>query len=140
MLSGKLPCGARWGEETMIKRLTDEPTKLAEARPDLSFPAGLQPVLDAALARTPTERYQTVAKFAADVAAVTGRPTTSAVPATQEKTQLLDPTGGGATQRTSAKKAAPEKKRPLIPPAIGGVVILAGGRPCGALHRGNHAR
>jgi len=139
MLSGKLPFEATSVQETMIKRLTDEPTKLAEARPDLSFPAGLQPVLDAALARTPTERYQTVAKFAADVAAVTGRPTASVVPATQKKTQLLDPTGGGATQRMSAKKAAPEKKRSLIPAAIGVVVILAGGGAWVALNGGNKA-
>ncbi len=139
MLSGKLPFEATSVQETMIKRLTDEPTKLAEARPDLSFPAGLQPVLDAALARTPTERYQTVAKFAADVAAVTGRPTTSAVPATQEKTQLLDPTGGGATQRMSAKMAAPERKRSLIPAAIGVVVVLAGGGAWVALNGGNKA-
>jgi serine/threonine protein kinase len=139
MLSGKLPFEATSVQETMIKRLTDEPTKLAEARPDLSFPAGLQPVLDAALARTPTERYQTVAKFAADVAAVTGRPTASAVPATQEKTQLLDPTGGGATQRMSAKTAAPEKKRSLIPAAISVVVILAGGGAWVALNGGSKA-
>src|SRR5438046_2845066 len=83
----------------------------ADARPDLSLPPGLQPVLDTALARTPTERYQSVAKFAADVAAVTGRPTASAVPHTRSmgdtegKTQLLDTTAGGATQRISAQQA-----------------------------------
>jgi len=76
MLIGKLPFEATSVQETMIKRLTDEPITLAAARPDLSFPAGLQPVLDTALARTPQERYQSVAKFAADVAAVTGRPST----------------------------------------------------------------
>src|SRR3989449_7454097 len=104
MLIGKLPFEATSVQETMIKRLTDEPTKLAEARPDLSFPPGLQPGLDTALARTPMERYQTVAKFAADVAAVTGQPTAGAVPATQEKTQPLDATAG-PTQRMAAKKA-----------------------------------
>jgi len=139
MLSGKLPFEATSVQETMIKRLTDEPTKLAEARPDLSFPPGLQPVLDTALARTPTERYQTVAKFAADIAAVTGRPTASAVPATQEKTQLIDTTGGGATQRISATKAAPAKKRSLVPAAIGVVVVLAGGGAWVALNGGSKA-
>src|SRR5438093_565528 len=83
MLTGKVPFEAATVQETMIKRLTDEPTKLAEARPDLTFPPGLQPVLDTALARSPVERYQSVAKFAADVAAVTGRPTASAVPHTR---------------------------------------------------------
>src|SRR5216110_950813 len=145
MLSGKLPFEATTVQETMIKRLTDEPTKLAEARPDLSFPAGLQPVLDTALARTPTERYQTVAKFAADVAAVTGRPTAGAVPATQEKTQLIDPTAGGVTQRISAKRPpptappVPARKRSLIPIVAGVVVILAGGGAWVVLNGGNKA-
>ena len=144
MLSGKLPFEATSVQETMIKRLTDEPTKLAEARPDLSFPPGLQPVLDTALARTPTERYQTVAKFAADVGAVTGRPAASAVPHTRSmadtegKTQLLDTTAGGATQRIPATQA-PGKKRSLVPAAIGVVVILAGGGAWVALNGGSKA-
>jgi len=145
MLIGKLPFEATSVQETMIKRLTDEPITLAKARPDLSFPAGLQPVLDTALARTPQERYQSVAKFAADVAAVTGRPSTGAVPHTRsigdedEKTQLLDTTAG-ATQRISAKRAAPAaRKRSLIPVVAGAVVILAGGGAWVALSGGNKA-
>ena len=138
MLSGKLPFEATTVQETMIKRLTDEPTKLAEARPDLSFPPGLQPVLDTALARTPMERYQSVAKFAADVAAITGRGAGHAVPQTRAgiadtegKTQLLDTSlTGGPTTRISAKRApapAPQaRKRGLMPVAIGIVVLLAG--------------
>ena len=74
MLSGKLPFEATTVQETMIKRLTEEPAKLTDVRPDLVFPPGLQAVLDSALTRTPAQRYQSVAKFAADVAAVTGRP------------------------------------------------------------------
>jgi hypothetical protein len=99
-------------------------------------------VLDTALARTPAERYQTVAKFAGDVAAVTGRPAVGAVPATQEKTQLLDGTGGGVTQRISAKQppppAPPEpvKKRSLVPAAIAAVVVLGAGGAWVALKGG----
>src|SRR5437016_209358 len=136
MLIGKLPFEATSVQETMIKRLTDEPIKLAEARPDLSFPAGLQPVLDTALARTPMERYQSVAKFAADVAAVTGRPTTGAVPRThskgdaEAKTQLLAPISAAAASR---------KKRSLIPVVAGVVVILAGGGAWMALNGGSKA-
>jgi hypothetical protein len=138
MLSGKLPFEATTVQETMIKRLTDEPTKLAEARPDLSFPPGLQPVLDTALARTPMERYQSVAKFAADIAAITGRPGGHAVPQTrggtadtEGKTQLLDPSlGGGPTTRISAKRPpAPvrlPRKRSVMPVAVGLGVLLAG--------------
>src|SRR6059036_4271850 len=69
-LTGKLPFEATTVQETMIKRLTDEPVKLAAARPDLQFPTGLQETLDAALARSPVDRYQSAAKFAADAGAV----------------------------------------------------------------------
>jgi len=123
MLIGKLPFEATSVQETMIKRLTDEPTKLAEARPDLSFPAGLQAVLDTALACTPIKRYQTVSKFAADVAAITGQPSSAAVPHTRSrgdtegKTQLIVPP---LAQRSGLSGAsAPRKKRSLIPATIG---------------------
>ncbi len=145
MLTGGLPFQATSVQETMIKRLTDEPVKLAEARPDLSFPAGLQPVLDTALARTPMERYQTVTKFAADVAAVTGRPVEGAVPHTRSrgdiegKTQLLDSTGGGPTKRISAQKPVPVKKRSLVPIVAGVVVVLGGGGVWVMLNGGSKA-
>jgi len=145
MLTGGLPFQATSVQETMIKRLTDEPKALAAARPDLSFPAGLQPVLDTALARTPMERYQTVTKFAADVAAVTGRPVEGAVPHTRSrgdtegKTQLLDSTGGGPTKRISAQKPVPVKKRSLVPIVAGVVVVLGGGGVWVMLNGGNKA-
>jgi serine/threonine-protein kinase len=120
MLTGKLPFDATTAQEIMVKRLTDEPLKLAAARPDLSFPPGLQQVLDTALARTPAERYQSVAKFAADVAAVTGRPAARSVPATEAKTELLD--AAGATQLIPAKK-----RSPLVPIAAAAIVVLAVG-------------
>ena len=143
-LTGGLPFQATSVQETMIKRLTDEPAKLAAARPDLSFPAGLQTVLDTALARTPAERYQTVVKFAADVAAVTGRTTTGALPHTRSlgdadaKTQLLDTSG--ATQRISPKKVTPVKKRSLVPALVGVVVILGAGGAWVALNGGSKDR
>src|SRR6059036_3017622 len=70
MLTGKLPFQATSVQETMIKRLTDDPATLVTARPDLRFPPGLQETLDAALARSPVDRYQSAAKFAADAGAV----------------------------------------------------------------------
>jgi serine/threonine protein kinase len=141
MLSGKLPFEATTVQETMIKRLTDEPLKLAEARPDLSFPPGLQPVIDTALVRTPTERYQSVAKFAADVAAVTGRPEARSVPPTEAKTQLLDPAAATPTTRISAqvRGPSPSRKRSLVPVALGLVVVLVGGGAWAVLSGGNKA-
>ena len=131
-LTGKLPFEATTVQETMIKRLTDEPVKLAEARPDLQFPTGLQETLDAALTRNPVERYQSAAKFAADVAAVVGlqRGRGTPIPVTREsgsddKTQLLD----------TAKAA---KRRSPVPIVVGAVVVLAGGGAAVTLLGGGH--
>jgi serine/threonine-protein kinase len=149
MLAGKLPFEATTVQETMIKRLTDEPTTLAASRPDLTFPAGLQAVLDTALTRTPADRYQTVAKFADDVASVTGvgRGATSGVPQTRAgitdpdgKTQLLD-ASAGLTQRidriSATRAPAPAaKKRSMVPVAVGVVVVLAAGGAWVALSGG----
>src|SRR5256712_527743 len=127
-LTGKLPFEATTVQETMIKRLTDEPVKLAAARPDLQFPTGLQETLDAALARSPVDRYQSAAKFAADAGAVLGlgrgAGAGAPIPATRadgdEKTQLLD--------RVATKGV---KRRSLTPAVIGAVVGLGGGRARG---------
>jgi serine/threonine-protein kinase len=129
MLTGHLPFQADTVQETMIKRLTDEPKKLAEVRPDLQFPSGLQPVLDAALTRTPGERYQTVAKFAEDVLGVVQlvRATRGGVaPATREvvegRTQLLD---SHETKAQASRRAPPPKaKRSLVPVVVGVIAVL----------------
>ena len=141
MLTGKLPFEATTVQETMIKRLTDAPTTLADARPDLSFPPGLQPILDTALARTPAERYQSVAKFAADIGAITGRPGTGSVPHTrgdaEAKTQLLDASAATPTTRISARQAAPaHQKRSLIPAALLVVAVVGVGGAWMALKGG----
>jgi eukaryotic-like serine/threonine-protein kinase len=135
MLTGELPFQADSVQETMIKRLTDEPAKLAEVRPDLAFPDGLQQVLDAALARTPAERYQTVAKFADDVVAVAGLVggTRGMAPATrvdiEGKTQLMDSreTKAQAAKRAPAgrtQQVAPKRRSSLVPIVIGVVAVL----------------
>ena len=145
MLTGELPFRADTVQETMIKRLTDEPAPLAVTRPDLSFPPGLQEVLDNALTRTPVDRYQTVAKFSQDVASVAGVGSeTAAVPATRagasDKTQLLDTSAtkamaakGGAK---AAPAAAPARKRSLMPMVGGAVAVLAlGGGAWAVFHK-----
>jgi len=127
MLTGELPFQADSVQEMMVKRLTDDPATLAATRPDLTFPDGLQQILDAALARTPAERYQTVAKFADDVVAVAGlaRGTRGVAPATRAdiegKTQLLD---SRETKAQAAKRAPARKQRSLVPIIVGAVVVL----------------
>jgi hypothetical protein len=127
MLTGQLPFQADSVQETMIKRLTDDPERLAAARPDLAFPDGLQEVLDTALARTPATRYQSVAKFAEDTAAVAQlrRGTRgAAAPATraeiEAKTQVID------SHETKAMRAGGGrgKKRSFVPLFVGVVVVL----------------
>src|SRR3989454_43700 len=129
MLTGKLPFQATSVQETMIKRLTDDPATLVTARPDLRFPPGLQETLDAALARGPTERYQSAAKFANDVAGVVGLERrgglVTPLPATrdhaEEKTQLLEP----------APPLPPPQRRSLVPIIAGAVGGLGGAGPAG---------
>ncbi|HSR92437.1 MAG TPA: serine/threonine-protein kinase [Gemmatimonadales bacterium] len=71
MITGKLPFEADTAQETMIKRLTDEPLPLALARPDLRFPALLQTVLNRSLTRSPADRYATAVEFGRDLATAT---------------------------------------------------------------------
>ncbi len=140
MLTGKLPFEATSVQETMIKRLTDEPTKLALARPDLAFPPKLQGVLDRALARTPNERYQSVSEFAADVGKAIGA--TAAAPAmdTEGRTQVI-----GAAEKTKIAEAVPatrvaaagkEKKSLMVPVAVGIAVVALGGGAWAVFGRG----
>ncbi|MBY0421824.1 MAG: hypothetical protein K2Q06_05930, partial [Parvularculaceae bacterium] len=65
-LTGKLPFPSNSAQEAMIMRLTDLPKRLDEMRPDVAWPAELQAVLDKALARDVTERYQSAAEFGRD--------------------------------------------------------------------------
>jgi serine/threonine-protein kinase len=127
MLTGALPFTASSAQETMIKRLTDDPATLADARPDLRFPAGLQETLTAALTRSPVDRYQSAAKFANDVAALLGvqrdsraSPWPATRPAAEAKTETLRP-------------GAPARKRSLVPIVVGAVVVLGGAGAAAAL-------
>lgn len=122
-LSGRLPFTATTVQETMVKRLTDEPTSLAAARPDLTFPPGLEQALATALARRPADRYQSAAKFGADVAAVVGLTAGAErvpLPATRAdadgKTQLID------APRPEALSLP--RRRSLVPAALGAVVVV----------------
>jgi len=137
-LTGVLPFQADSAQETMIKRLTDEPMQLAEARPDIVFPPALQAVLDKALARMPSERYANATQFGNDAeAAVAGlEPAVAAAPIAAAATQLMDaeaalkaiPTKQKAPPPTAVAPAAPPAKRfPMVPVlgGVGGVAVLA---------------
>ncbi|MEO8293966.1 MAG: serine/threonine-protein kinase [Gemmatimonadota bacterium] len=131
-LTDALPFVAETAQETMIKRLTDEPIPLALARPDAFFPAGLQPIMDRALARWPQDRYTTATEFSSDVGRVadTIKETASHTSAdTEAKTQVVRPSDV-ARAKTAAMPAtrisSPKTERKVGPVAIGvGVVVLA---------------
>jgi hypothetical protein len=136
MLTGVLPFQADSAQETMIKRLTDEPMPLAAARPDITFPPELQPVLDKALARLPSERYASAAQFGRDAeAAVAGGEvprTRVGEPATTAATQLMDAEAAlrsipAKRKPAPAARAAPAKRFPLVPVlgGVGGVAVIA---------------
>ena len=130
MITDTLPFLADTAQETMIKRLTDEPIPLAQARPDASFPPALQAVMDKALARWPQDRYGSATEFAAEAArASEGARATATSVDTEARTQVVRP-----SDLTNAKTAAipatrvtsPAPTRKLSPALVGvGMVVLA---------------
>lgn len=86
MLTGSLPFSATSAQETMTKRLTELPQRLAEVAPGRHFPAALQAVLDRALDRKPDARYPSVEAFAEAAAAAlsdVGAPAEPSLPRTE---------------------------------------------------------
>jgi serine/threonine-protein kinase len=102
MLTGTLPFQADSAQETMIKRLTDDPMPLNQAVPGANFPDRLQQVMDKALARMPSERYGSAAEFARDaVQSVAGMK--QAAVDTEGATQLISAVPGGAPTAVAGK-------------------------------------
>jgi serine/threonine-protein kinase len=67
MLTGELPYPKLTSKETLVRRLTSRPNRLADVRPDRAWPAGLQQALDRAIAPEVADRYDSVADFGRDV-------------------------------------------------------------------------
>lgn len=63
MLTGTLPFPSDSQQESMIMRLTDRPKSLADMKPDRSWPADVQTVMDKALERDVNARYQNATDF-----------------------------------------------------------------------------
>ncbi len=140
MLTGASPFPADSQQETMIKRLTDDPLPLATSRPDVSFPPALQRCMDRALARTPDDRYPAAADFARDVRAlatsVTGKVDLEAgtqavhaegtrpAPATRVDPQAQRRPAGPAP---GARPAPARRGLRVLPLATGALVLGLGG-------------
>ncbi len=109
MLTGMLPFTGQTTQEALLKRLTDRPLSLAEARSDIVWPAPLQAVLDRALSRLAQDRYQHANEFgAAIVEAVRGM---SAEEIERARTLVIP----GAP--TAASRGAAASEAPVIPPS-----------------------
>jgi serine/threonine-protein kinase len=145
MLTGASPFPADSQQETMIKRLTDDPMPLAVARPDVRFPPEVQRVLDRALARSPNDRYQNAGDLARDVRGLTTHATgqvdvdagTQVVRADELKAAALpgtrvDPLAAkdrpkAPTVAAPLPKATVQKGFPVVPVAVTVLLLAAGG-------------
>ena len=118
LLTGKLPFPGDTAEEAMIRRLTERPQTLAEAAPETAWPAGVQAVMDRALAREIADRFPSASEFAAALtAAVNEWQAPAAAPATTT-TGRAD----AGTTRTTTRPAATRWRRLAIG---GGAGVLA---------------
>jgi serine/threonine-protein kinase len=161
MLTGTLPFQADSAQETMIKRLTDDPLPLNRAAPGKNFPDSLQRVMDRALARMPGDRYTSAAEFARDAVRAVGGMAAAAAPAvdTEGATQLISavPAPGAAqpraagrrtvtpdtpvavappTRASSATRAAPPRKTPVVAIAASVAVLAVGGVAAAVMMKG----
>jgi len=126
-LTGLSPFPADSQQETMIKRLTDDPVPLAVARPEGRFSTELQRVMDRALARSPEQRYRTATDLARDVRGL-NRALTGAVDV-EAGTQVVKAEDlKGIVPATRVDAAAAVRAKPVAPPAVAPVVTHKGAR------------
>ena len=104
MLTGKLPFPGESMQETMIMRLTDDPHPLSAMKPDVSWPADLQAVMDKVLARRADDRYRNASEYAHDlVQAIDRMPVTSI---TSMGTEVLKRVSQGSANAAAAAATA----------------------------------
>jgi serine/threonine protein kinase len=108
MLTGAFPFPSDSVQTSMIMRLTDKPKRLRDMRPDLSWSAEVESVMDRALARDAGLRFQTAIAFSEALTVAIGRNPQAF--ASSANTTLLD---AGAT----APSAAPVYVHPFPSPA-----------------------
>lgn len=115
-LTGTLPFPSKSAQEAMIMRLTDQPKKLAEMKPDVQWPAELQAVMDKALARDANDRYQTAPEFGRDMTrAVEKMPAT--VVADMGTMVINAKDAAAAAAMPATRVASPAEKAPAAAPA-----------------------
>lgn len=98
LLTGRMPFPSTSREEETtipwaLQRLTQRPLTLAEARPDVAWPAGAQAVFDRALARDPAERTPSASDFARSLGRAFGFITPSSVMGAVAEAVRAEPSG-----------------------------------------------
>ncbi len=143
MLTGKLPFPGESAQESMIMRLTDKPKALMDMKPEVSWPADVQAVMDKALERDVTLRYQNATEFGRALCRVVDRmPETQAmelgtavmnVPATHVSPSPNVPAHATVPMPTPVSTApvtqatAPASKRSMVPWIAGGATVVMAG-------------
>jgi serine/threonine-protein kinase len=128
LLTGTLPYPDGSVQEIFLARLSGKPMPLAEARPDIKWPRGLQDALDRALASKPADRYQTVTEFGEDFARAI-ESEMSAAPPTSIRAPVAAPPPSrppSAEPKRLDKQAAPAPSRSLVPFILVGTAVVAG--------------
>ncbi|HEX2777961.1 MAG TPA: serine/threonine-protein kinase [Gemmatimonadaceae bacterium] len=127
MLTGRLPFPSETAQESIISRLTERPRSLAEMKPEVSWPAQLQAVMDRALSRDAAGRYANAAEFGRDFArAIETMPQTVA---TEAGTSIMAPAGLPATRVAPAPTVAVDatkSRTSRLPLLVGGTTVAVG--------------
>jgi serine/threonine protein kinase len=130
MLTGTLPFPSETSQSSMIMRLTEAPRRLSEMKRDVRWPDELQAVLDTALARDVTARYQKAREFGRALVDAVGhlpaRAATSAgtIPTTALATSAQPDRVRSSTRVLAATPTIPAR-RGRSTRMIGAAVVLA---------------
>ncbi|HEY2377636.1 MAG TPA: serine/threonine-protein kinase [Gemmatimonadaceae bacterium] len=133
MLTGELPYPKLTSKETLVRRLTSRPNTLAEVRPDVAWPAGLQQALDRAIAPEAADRYDSVADFGREVLRVAeaGQPATAAAATAVATTAGVSRPVAVAPETPNVKRSASPRvddsvaRRRALPWAIAAACLVA---------------
>ena len=120
MLTGKLPFPAETAQESMIMRLTEQPRKLAEMRPDVPWTEPVQAALDRALQRDVNARYASAIEFGRELSSALEAMSAGAAAVARRSPEA--PIGAGnatlpVTRVGPDRPAAPVRGEPAAAPA-----------------------
>jgi serine/threonine-protein kinase len=142
MLTANLPYPRVTSKDTLVRRLTSRPQRLAEVVPSIKWPPALQTALDRALAPEAADRYATVGDFGRDVVAAARAADTVRTPAVMVRRSTSGPTERIDTPTPRAVAASTSNRVRNRTVAIGGaaaVLIAATAGTLFAVHNRNTA-